>query len=58
MPEHLRDRLAGRVAADELHGAAAAEAVSTEAIHRDPHRGEGVGRQGQEDVALDPELEV
>lgn len=58
MPEHFRDRLAGRVAVEELHGAAAAEAVPAEPVRRDPHRGEGMCRQGQEDVALDPGAEV
>ena len=43
---------------EELHGAAAAEAVPAESVHRHPHRGEGMGRQGQEDMALDPGLEV
>jgi hypothetical protein len=42
----------------EVHGAAATEAVSTQPCDVDPHRREGVRRQGQEDVALDSAPQV
>ena len=38
---------------EELHGSAPAEAVGAQASGVDSHRGEGVGRQGEEDVVFD-----
>ena len=58
MPEHLRDGLARRAAVEELHGAAAAEAVGAQPCDVDPHSGEGVRREGEEDVAVDALTEV
>ncbi len=58
MPQHFREGLARRAATEQLHGAAAAEAVGAQPRDVDPHRGEGVRREGEEDVAADPRAEV
>jgi hypothetical protein len=43
---------------EQFHRTAAAEAVRADPGHLDPHRREGVCRQGEEDGALDPCPEV
>ena len=58
MPEDLRDHLARDVAVEQFHCAAPAPAVGAEPGHVDTHRGEGVRRQGEEDVAFHPDPQV
>jgi hypothetical protein len=58
VPEHFRDLLARRLAVEQLHGAPSAEAVGAQARDVHPDGGEGVCRQGQEDLALHARLQV
>ena len=58
MPEDLRDHLTRDVAVEQFHSAAPAPAVGAEPGHVDTHSGEGVRRQGEEDVAFHPDPQV
>jgi hypothetical protein len=58
VPQHFRDGLARRAAVEQFHSAAAAEAVGAQPCDVDPHSGEGVRSEGEEDVAVDSRTEV